>query len=175
MVLTKVGHSVFQECVLFVLLKNYGKSMTADELLINCCDTALGDLTVGKIGNDLGGLIEENLIEEETSHTKIMLNDGKKPMYKINAGGILYVRKKLIKPVLDLIQRDDYQKILAQTSTSEHVIDTIGRFHDEVTQPNEEIDKQTFSSKLVDFATNNIAPVIELINNVLKLSPTHSV
>ncbi|CUR51615.1 protein of unknown function [Nitrosotalea devaniterrae] len=147
-----------------MLFQNYDKkTMSSDQLLLNCCDTALGDLTTEKVEEDLILLEDEKLI--------VNLNEGTaaKPIYQITSGGILHVRQNLIKPILDLVQRDDFKRISISCTNSEPLVSALELMRSESSLTNGEFEKPKFSSKVVEYAINHAAPVVDLINNILKI------
>lgn len=151
--------TLFQDWVLFILFKNYGKKMTKEEFMIQCCDTAIGDLTEEKIEHDLKDLEKKRLIEDTRNHLQLEQPSS----YKITGNGILTVRKDIIKPVLDLFSRDDYSQILERMSHP--LSDKISELRTDSLEGTE-LNKQTLTSKLIALGVNNIGPLTEFISKI---------
>ena len=152
--------TLFEDWVLFILFKNHGNTMSEVEFMMQCCDTAIGDLTERKMENDLNDLMQRKLIENVNSAS---LNDAI-PTYKITGSGILTVRKDIIKPVMDLFSRDDYSQILELMGSP--LSDKISQLKDNNTDGNNDLNKQSFTTSLINFGVNNIGPLMKFISKI---------
>ena len=82
-------------------------------------------------------------------------------LYKITPPGILYVRKRLVKPIIDFTYSSNFSEI------SNKLKDTNNKELINNLDPNEE--KSNISSKLINFAIDNIGPTMSLISSILDL------
>ena len=154
-------YSLFQNWVLAILFKDKGVPRDKENLMIQCCDTALTDLTSEKVDNDLLNLRKDKVIEviNPSDYTPNY-------RYKITPDGILHVRKFLLKPIIDLVQRDDFLLLLNHIGKNK-VTNFISQIRDESRISTTDYDKEKLSTKILNYAVNNIGPLIDFINKIL--------
>ena len=122
-----------------------------NQIVLECCDSAItDDLQENHVSQYLNDLVVEELI------STVDLSGDR--YYSITPAGILYVRKRILKPIINLSKKVDYQEIIKKID--EPSADAI-RQSILLKQ-----DKQTLSEKVLSFGANNIGPLVKLINSI---------
>ena len=138
----------------------YGKhtsSLTREEIAMECCDSSLGDLIPNQFNDQIALLKNEGYIVWNVA------NSG----WKITPEGILYVRKTLIKPIAEFVQRPDFPKVLETIppQSKEQIMKLMptGRYD------SEEERKSVINKKITAFGISNIGALVNLITAVINI------
>ena len=146
--------SLFQNWILAISFRDHITGKTLNEFAMQWCDSSLtDDLQENRIKDYLTELLELQLLEAYSIQNDLL--------YKITPPGILYVRKRLVKPIIDFTYSSNFSEI------SNKLKDTNNKELINNLDPNEE--KSNISSKLINFAIDNIGPTMSLISSILDL------
>ena len=139
-----------------MLYENPSNTLTKEEMSLRCCDSSLDDLNPSQIGDEILGLRASKYIEQTGVPPKVL--------WKITPEGIVYVRKHFIKPIKDLIQRPDFDKILENMPAQNKQYISNLKELSKTDHSNEKV-----NGRIVSYGIGNIAGLSNLITTIINL------
>jgi len=125
--------------------------------MIQCCETAIGNLTEEKVSLELGDLRTNRLIEMNT--------DPKGDLYTITTSGIIHVRKNLLKPISDYAENHDFGTI-SGGEVDDQILKKAQTLKESSTQSDGHLNKQEFTIRITELAVNGIGPFMNLLTKI---------
>lgn len=144
------NYSIFQKWIILQLYD--GDQQNTTELLRNCCDTAITEsLLVGDtIGDQLAQLVTDGILRGTGNR-----------MYQITDIGVLYARIHLFKPITDLVDRSDFNRIYQ--NLEEGPLRNI--LEEEYNGVN--TDKTKLTNRIREYALNHMAPYLQFTQSII--------
>lgn len=146
-------YSLFQNWVMIVLFLD-GRARSLNELVMECCDSALtDDLREDLIKTYVDKIVEDGYVEPHYFANNLPTT------YSIATSGILYVRKRILKPFSDVADGViDYDEFMKRINP---------RFKPDIEQAfHESNNKLELGKKILSFGINHVSSLIDMINSI---------
>ncbi|MGY5148419.1 MAG: hypothetical protein ACW9W4_10515 [Candidatus Nitrosopumilus sp. bin_7KS] len=137
-----VSLTPFQLWSLFLMFKNPDGEFTQNQLLLQCCDSAMATLDEDQIDSELQSFESSGYIKN-VSHSE--------PRYQISGGGIIFVRKNMAKIQTACDNVQIHSDIINKQDVS---LKTAIR------------NRENLTPMIMECALKNIKPILDLINSL---------
>jgi len=149
--------SLFQKWVLLRFHQSQDSPIVDAHLITGCCITAMNEDFNKQTGlKELVELKSWGYIRHE-GNLQPKFEAGFGQPYSSTIDGVIFA-KKLMKPVLDAMKKDEFAETIKKLETPEAIATMQQMFHDSKSQP-----QQTILNKLAEFGLHNISGFNQLL------------